>query len=54
MLSSSIEIYERHDEGTTCRFDNAYRRARSINNNNNFINAKFKNRDAEVLTSEQM
>lgn len=55
MLSSSIEIFERGDEGTVCRYaDNAYRYARSVDNNYS-INTNFNIPDeVETLTPEQM
>lgn len=55
MLSSSIEIFERGDEGTVCRYaDNAYRYARSVDNNHS-INTNFNIPDeVETLTPEQM
>ncbi|KAM0732480.1 N-acetylmuramoyl-L-alanine amidase [Formica fusca] len=55
MLSSSIEIFERGDEGTVCRYaDNAYRYARSVDNNHS-INTNFNIPDeVETLTPEQI
>lgn len=53
MLSSSIEIFERGDEGTVCRYaDNAYRYARSVDNHS--INTNFNTDEVETLTPEQM
>ncbi|XP_070159046.1 uncharacterized protein [Polyergus mexicanus] len=55
MLSSSIEIFERGDEGTVCRYaDNAYRYARSVDNNHS-INTNINIPDeVETLTPEQI
>ncbi|XP_029678047.1 uncharacterized protein LOC115244498 [Formica exsecta] len=55
MLSSSIEIFERGDEGTVCRYaDNAYRYARNVDNNHS-INTNFNIPDeVETLTPEQI
>ncbi|GAB1864343.1 N-acetylmuramoyl-L-alanine amidase [Camponotus japonicus] len=55
MLSSSIEIFERGDEGTVCRYaDNAYRYARSVDNNYS-VNTNFNIPDeVETLTPEQI
>ncbi|XP_050446645.1 uncharacterized protein LOC126849116 [Cataglyphis hispanica] len=54
MLSSSIEIFERGDEGTVCRYaDNAYRYARSVDTNHS-INTNFKTDEVETLTPEQI
>lgn len=54
MLSSSIEIFERGDENTVCRFtDNAYRRARSATGSHSNKNLDVHD-DVETLTPEQM
>lgn len=55
MLSSSIEIYERGNEGTVCRYaDSMYRSARSVDNKHS-INTNFNiDDDVETLTPEQM
>lgn len=55
MLSSSIEIFERGDENTICRYtDNAYRSARSvISNHSTNINSNVHD-DVETLTPEQI
>lgn len=56
MLSSSIEVYERHDESMVCRYaDNAYyRSARSVSRNHSTnVNSDI-DRDVETLTPEQM
>jgi len=55
MLSSSIEKYERGDEGTECRHaDNAYRNARSVNSNHSGNSNSDIQDDVETLTPEQM
>ncbi|XP_015183759.1 PREDICTED: uncharacterized protein LOC107070249 [Polistes dominula] len=54
MVSSSVNIFERGDEGTVCRFANgAYRNIRSIdpNDNNNTQNI---NEDVETLSPEEI
>lgn len=54
MLSSSIEIFERGDENTVCRFtDNAYRRARSATGSHSNKNLDVHD-DVETLTPEQI
>ncbi|KAL0102783.1 hypothetical protein PUN28_018225 [Cardiocondyla obscurior] len=54
MLSSSIEIFERMDENTVCRYtDNAYRSARSVTKIHPKTNFDVHD-DVETLTPEQM
>lgn len=54
MLSSSIEIFERGDENTVCRYtDNAYRSARSVTSTYSKKNLDVHD-DVETLTPEQM
>lgn len=54
MLSGSIEIFERGDEGLMCKFaNNAYRRAKRANSRRS-IKDKFDIDDVETLTPEQM
>ncbi|KAI4497475.1 hypothetical protein M0802_007486 [Mischocyttarus mexicanus] len=54
MLSSSVNIFERGDEGTVCRYANsAYRNIRSIDKNNN-NNSKNINDDVETLSPEEI
>ncbi|XP_071627923.1 uncharacterized protein [Temnothorax longispinosus] len=57
MLSSSIEIFERGDENTVCRYtDNAYRSARSVTySNGTYSNTNLDvHDDVETLTPEQI
>nr|XP_012215807.1 PREDICTED: uncharacterized protein LOC105668157 [Linepithema humile] len=55
MLSSSIEVYERHDESMVCRYaDNAYRSARSVGRNHSTNANSDIDRDVETLTPEQI
>ncbi|EZA47608.1 hypothetical protein DMN91_012408 [Ooceraea biroi] len=55
MLSSSIEMYERGDEGTECRHtDNAYRNARSVSSNHSGNSESDIHDDVETLTPEQI
>lgn len=54
MLSSSIDIFERGDEGTVCRFANsAYRNIRSIDKNDS-NNTNNINDDVETLSPEEI
>jgi hypothetical protein len=54
MLSSSIEIFERGDETTVCRYtDDAYRSARSVISNYSTNNLGVHD-DVETLTPEQI
>ncbi|XP_072752616.1 uncharacterized protein [Anoplolepis gracilipes] len=53
MLSSSIEIFERGDEATVCRYADNYRNVRSVDNRS--INTNFDiPEEVETLTPEQM
>ncbi|XP_046823998.1 uncharacterized protein LOC124426394 [Vespa crabro] len=54
MLSSSVNILERGDEGTVCRFANSpYRNIRSINRNET-DNSKINVKDVETLSPEEI
>lgn len=55
MLSGSIELYERGDEGTVCKYaENANRNTRSVINNHHRSTNASADDDVETLTPEQM
>ncbi|XP_053983620.1 uncharacterized protein LOC128878955 isoform X1 [Hylaeus volcanicus] len=53
MMSSSIEIYERGDEGKVCKYANAYRYARDVGSDDDG-NVKGANSDVETLSSDEI